>query len=99
MEAAQRTLADLRRTEPLDRDARIYPGQYAPVMIVHEGQRVIVPMRYQCRLPGWNEAMERKYPGTYNARRDSLEKTCGRLFGYRHRIMVVNAFYENVPRP
>lgn len=27
---------------------------------------------YQCRLPGWNEAMERKYPGTYNARRDNL---------------------------
>ena len=61
-------------------------------------KRVIVPMRYQCRLPGWNEVMERKYPGTYNARRDNLEKTWSRLFGYRHGIMVVNAFYENVAR-
>lgn len=98
MQAAQLALDDLRRKEPLDRDSRIYPGQYAPVMIVQEGKRVIVPMRYQCRLPGWNEAMERKYPGTYNARRDKLGKTWARLFGHRHGIMVVSAFYENVPR-
>jgi putative SOS response-associated peptidase YedK len=98
MQAAQRALDDLRRKEPLDRDSRIYPGQYAPVMIVQDGKRVIVPMRYQCRLPGWNEAMERKYPGTYNARRDNLGKTWSKLFGYRHGIMVVSAFYENVPR-
>lgn len=44
-------------------------------MIQHEGKRVIVPMRYQCRLPGWNEIIERKFPSTYNARRDNLEKT------------------------
>jgi putative SOS response-associated peptidase YedK len=98
MEAAQRNLADLRRTERLPRDARIFPGQYAPVMILQDGKRTLVPMRYQCRLPGWNEAMERKYPGTYNARRDNLEKTWGKLFGYRHGIMVVNAFFENVAR-
>jgi putative SOS response-associated peptidase YedK len=98
MEAAQRNLADLRRTEPLPRDSRIYPGQYAPVMILQDGKRTIVPMRYQCRLPGWNETMERKYPGTYNARRDNLEKTWAKLFGYRHGIMVVNAFFENVSR-
>jgi len=75
MEAAQRNLADLRRTERSPRDARIFPGQYVSVMILQEGKRTLVPMRYQCRLPGWNEAMERKYPGTYNARRDNLEKT------------------------
>lgn len=62
MESAQRTLAGLKRMEPLERDARIYPQQYAPVMIQHEGKRVIVPMRYQCRLPGWNEFVERKFP-------------------------------------
>jgi len=95
---AQRQLDDLRRKEPLPRDSRIFPGQYAPVMIAREGKREIVPMRYQCRLPGWNEIMERKYPGTYNARRDNLEKTWGKLFGYQHGIMVVNAFFENVSR-
>lgn len=98
MQAAQRALDDLRRKELLDRDSRIYPGQYAPVMIVKDGKRLVVPMRYQCRLPGWNAVMERKYPGTYNARRDNLEKTWGKLFGHRHGIMVVSAFYENVPR-
>jgi putative SOS response-associated peptidase YedK len=67
-------------------------------MILQDGKRTLVPMRYQCRLPGWNEVMERKFPGTYNARRDNLERTWGKLFGYRHGIMVVNAFYENVSR-
>jgi hypothetical protein len=43
-------LATLRRTELTDDDARIFPGWYAPVMVMDEnGQRVIKPMRYQCR--------------------------------------------------
>lgn len=95
---AERNLADLRRKDAEPRDSRIYPGQFAPVMIAQDGKRLVVPMRYQCRLPGWNEVMERRYPGTYNARRDNLEKTWSKLFGYQHGIMVVNAFYENVPR-
>jgi putative SOS response-associated peptidase YedK len=98
IERAQRNLDDLRRKEPLPRDARIFPGQYATVMTLQHGRRTLLPMRYQCRLPGWNQVMERKFPGTYNARRDNLEKTWGKLFGYRHGIMVVNAFYENVSR-
>lgn len=98
IERAQRNLDDLRRKEPLPRDSRIFPGQYATVMILQDGKRTLVPMRYQCRLPGWSEVMERKFPGTYNARRDNLERTWGKLFGYRHGIMVVNAFYENVSR-
>ncbi|MBB6186981.1 SOS response-associated peptidase family protein [Rhodanobacter sp. MP7CTX1] len=98
IEQAQRKLSDLRRTELLDRDSRIYPGQYAPVMIRKDGKRLVVPMRYQCRMPGWTEAVERKYPGTYNARRDNLEKAWGQLFGYHHGIMVVTKFYENVER-
>lgn len=96
--AAQRNLDDLLRKQPADKDSRIYPGQYAPVMIAQDGQRIVMPMRYQCRLPDWNEATERKYPGTYNARRDKLQKTWGKLFGYRHGIMIVTRFYENVAR-
>ncbi|MFC4527067.1 hypothetical protein [Dyella halodurans] len=42
---------DLTRAEPADKDSRIYPGEWAPVMIKKEGQRIVVPMRYQCRLP------------------------------------------------
>ena len=95
---AQRNLDDLRRKEPLPRDSRIFPGWFANVMIMQEGERTVVPMRYQCRLPGWSEAMERKYPGTYNARRDNLEKTWGKLFGHQHGVMVATRFYENVAR-
>jgi putative SOS response-associated peptidase YedK len=91
-------LADLKRPELVPRDARIFPGWYAPVVISEGGRRVVVPMRYQCRLPGWNEAIERKYPGTYNARRDKLEVSWGKLFGHQHGILVVNRFYENVER-
>ncbi len=98
IKATQRNLDDLRRRESTDRDSRIYPGQYAPLMIEQDGQRIVVPMRYQCRLPDWSAATERKYPGTYNARRDNLEKSWGRLFGYRHGIMIVTRFYENVAR-
>lgn len=91
-------LDDLQRTEFKERDARFFPGMYAPVIVWENGQRVIKPMRYQCRLPGWNEAVERKFPGTYNARRDSIPKTWKDLFGVRHGIIVVTAFYENVER-
>ncbi|MFL9883134.1 SOS response-associated peptidase family protein [Paraburkholderia agricolaris] len=98
IDAAVRRLADLNRTTMRDSDSRIYPGWYAPVMIVQDGQRVVVPMRYRCRLPGWTEAMEREKPGTYNARRNNLRRVWGKLFGHNHGIMVVNRFYENVDR-
>ena len=45
-------LSDLRRTELKDRDSRIFPGHYAPVMVMENGRRVIKPMRYQCRPAG-----------------------------------------------
>lgn len=58
---------DLKRTELKDRDSRIYPGTYAPVMVWEDGRRVIKPMRYQCRIQGWTEKVEKLYAGTYNA--------------------------------
>lgn len=45
-------LDDLRRSELSGEDARIFPGWYAPVLVVEEGRRVIKPMRYQCRPAG-----------------------------------------------
>lgn len=91
-------LDDLQRTEPKARDARFYPSNYAPVIVLEDGKRVIKPMRYHCRLPGWDEAVERKFPGTYNARRDSIPRVWNRLFGVRHGVIVATAFYENVER-
>lgn len=98
IDATMRRLADLRRTEARDSDSRIFPGTYAPVMVWEEGQRVIKPMRYQCRPAGKPAFYDVKYPGTYNARRDNLEGFWKGQFGHTHGIMVVNAFYENVNR-
>lgn len=92
-------LADLRRTDLRDADSRIYPGYYAPVMVVENGQRVIKPMRYQCRPAGKPVFYDTKYPGTYNARRDNLEGFWRSQFGHTHGLIVVNAFYEHVARP
>ena len=98
IDATMRRLADLRRTEARDSDSRIFPGTYAPVMVWEDGQRVIKPMRYQCRPAGKPAFYDVKYPGTYNARRDNLEGFWKGQFGHTHGIMVVNAFYENVNR-
>lgn len=95
---ARLDLEDLRRTELLDRDSRIFPGVYAPVMVVRDGQKVVLPMRYQCRPAGRPASYDVQYPGTYNARRDNLEKFWRGHFGVTHGIMIVNAFYENVKR-
>ena len=91
-------LADLHRTELDDSDSRIFPLHYAPVMVLEDGQRVIKPMRYGCRLAGKPAFYDVKFPGTYNARVDSLSKFWKQAFGYTHGVAVVNAFYENVNR-
>ena len=98
IEQTLRRLADLRRTELKDRDARIYPGYYAPVIVMEQGQRVVKPMRYQCRPAGKPAFYDTQYPGTYNARRDNLTGFWKTLFGHSHGILIVNAFYENVDR-
>ena len=82
-------LSDLRRTELKDRDSRIFPGHYAPVMVMENGRLVVKPMRYQCRPAGKPAFYDTKYPGTYNARRDNLEGFWKGLFGYTHGIAVV----------
>jgi putative SOS response-associated peptidase YedK len=93
---AKERLEALKRSEEVPDDSRIYPGYHCPVMIVENGQRVIKPMRYQCRLPGWTDVIERKFPGTYNARRDSLRKSWDKVFGYTHGVILAQAFYEHV---
>nr|WP_236027722.1 SOS response-associated peptidase family protein [Burkholderia aenigmatica] len=96
--AATRGLDDLRRQDLQERDSRIFPGWYAPVLIEHEGKRLVVPMRYRCRIPGWTEADEKQKPATYNARADSLSTAWRKVFGFTHGLVLVNAFFENVKR-
>lgn len=99
VEAALQGLASLKRTEAQPGDSRIFPGMHAPVMVLQGGKRVLRPMRYQCRPEGKPAFYDRKYPGTYNARRDNLEGFWKGLFGVRHGLMVADVFYENVTGP
>lgn len=98
IERANARMADLRRPAGADRSVRIFPGHYAPVLIVEDDRRVVKPMRYQCRPAGKPAFYDRKFPGTYNARRDNLEGFWKPLFGHTHGIMIATAFYENVAR-
>ena len=91
-------LSDLRREEPTDDDSRIFPMHYAPVMIIENGRRTIKPMRYGCRLAGKPASYDTQFPGTYNARRDSLGGFWRGVFGVSHGLVVMNAFFENVNR-
>lgn len=91
-------LGDIKRNDAKPRDSRIFPGGFAPVLVVENGQRVVKPMRYQCRPHGKPAANDIKFPGTYNARRDSLEGYWSGLFGRSHAVIVAERFYENVER-
>lgn len=96
IEHAKARLGDLARVDHLDRDSRIFPGVYAHVLVMEEGRRVLKPMRYQCRPCGKPALYDRKYPGTYNARRDNLDGFWRGQFGVSHGIVVMDAFFENV---
>lgn len=71
---------------------------YAPVIVVMDGQRQVWPMRYTCRLAGKPAEYDAKYPGTYNARRDSLSGFWKPVYGRNHAVMVISSFFENVPK-
>lgn len=89
-------IASLKRTEPTPTDARIYPGHYCHVLVSEGGKRIMRPMRYQCRPAGKPSSYDRRYPGTYNARRDNLEGFWKGQFGHTHGLMVADVFFENV---
>jgi putative SOS response-associated peptidase YedK len=96
IEALTTKLSDLRRSETLPDDNRIFPMVYAGVIVKLGGHNVLTPMRYFCRPAGKPAFYDKKFPGLYNARRDNLEKFWGEQFGHHHALMVVESFYENV---
>lgn len=98
IEACKLKLDRYRNDKVLKSDGRIYSQNFAPVIIMRDGERTIVPMRYHLRPMGADEEFDRKYPGCYNARRDSLTGFWKRQFGKNHAILIVSEFYENVKR-
>lgn len=99
IERAMRKIAALRNREMGKASSRIFPGVHGPVIISSKGKRLVVPMRYQCRPAGKPASYDRRYPGTYNARRDNLEGFWAGQFGHTHAVMVASRFYENVEGP
>lgn len=92
-----RKLDDLERAEPKERDDRIFAGHFCPVLIMDsDGNMIVRPMRFLCRPAGKPAFYDIKYPGTYNARRDSLNGFWKGLFGHTHAVVMATAFYENV---
>ncbi len=91
-------LQQLQSTDFTADTQRIFPFDWAPVIISRAGERVIVPMRYHLRPPGMKPDFDRKYPGCYNARRDSLNGFWKNQFGQNHGIIVLTSFFENVNR-
>lgn len=97
----KRWIADSKRlpNEP-ERDDRIWPDWYLPVLTEENGKRIVRPMRYHCRPAGMDPSIDRtktgQVSGTYNARRDNLRHFWRHQFGHTHGIIVAHKFYENV---
>lgn len=97
----KRWIADAKRTtiEP-EKDNRIFPDWYVPVLIVEDGKKILRPMRYHCRPAGMDPSIDRtkdgRVSGTYNARRENLTRFWRNQFGYTHGLMLAETFYENV---
>jgi putative SOS response-associated peptidase YedK len=98
IERARTRLERLNNPKPHVADARIFPLHYAPIILQAGDRRVMRLGRYHCRKPGEPEFIDRKLPGLYNARRDSLGKYWKAQFGATHAVMMVESFFENVER-
>jgi putative SOS response-associated peptidase YedK len=79
-------------------DSRVYAFQWAPLILWDKGGRRVELQRYHLRPFGMKEEFDRKYPGCYNARRDSLTGFWRKEFGHKHGVLVIKGFYENVKK-
>jgi putative SOS response-associated peptidase YedK len=99
-------IQDLHRDKLEPRDWRFFPQWWAPVLVREGDGYAIKPMRYQLRKPGLPASSDwvgtgatRRMSGTYNARRDNLERYWRNQFGRKHGLIVASRFYENVDGP
>ncbi len=98
IEKALTRLERLKAEKPHPAEARIFPMHYAPIVFQDGNRRVMRLARYHCRKPNEPAFIDRKLPGLYNARRDSLGKYWREQFGFSHAVMLVESFFENVDR-
>jgi len=93
---AMAKLALLTDDKPHADDYRIFPRNYAPILLMRDGGKILVPARYLLRQAGKPAFMDDKLSGNYNARRDNLTKFWRQQFGATHAVMAIQSFYENV---
>lgn len=99
-----RWIEDAKRTrhDP-ERDDRIFPLWYTPVLLVENGKKIVRPMRYLCRPQGMASSTDYlkngKVSGKYNARRNNLTKFWREQFGHTHCLMLAETFYESIELP
>ena len=98
IEKAITRLDRLKAVKPHPAEGRIFPLHYAPIVLQDGARRVMRLARYHCRKPGEPAFIDRKLPGLYNARRDSLGKYWKEQFGATHAVMLAESFFENVDR-
>jgi len=96
IDAFSTRLANLRHNTVTADDSRIFPMQYAGVIIRDARGYVLSPMRYHCRPQGKPALIDRRFDGLYCARRDSLEGFWSGQFGKDHALAIIDTFYENV---
>ncbi|MBS1961574.1 MAG: SOS response-associated peptidase family protein [Bdellovibrionales bacterium] len=98
IEKAEFRLGLLESGKISESDSRIWPGSYAPLIVETEGERSVRPFRYLLRPFGQSAAFDRKFEGSYNARRDRLEEVFWwkSVYGKRHGILPIHAFFEHV---
>jgi putative SOS response-associated peptidase YedK len=89
-------IADINRTTPIEADSRIFPGWYVPVMTMLDGELVVRPMRYRCRPARATPRYDEEFPGTFNARRSSLDEFWRGEWGRTHGVIMTDWFYEHV---
>jgi putative SOS response-associated peptidase YedK len=99
VQQAMRKLSLLTDDNPHSNDYRIFPRNYAPIILVRGGEKLMVPARYLLRQPGKPAFMDDKLSGNYNARRDNLTKFWRQQFGSTHAVMAIESFYETVTGP
>lgn len=97
----ERWIADAKRTQHQpERDDRIFPLWYAPVLLIENGKPIVRPMRYLCRPNGMDPSTDftntGQVSGKYNARRDNLTRFWRKQFGSTHCLMLAETFYESV---
>ncbi len=89
---------NLQRTHALASDSRFFPGEFVPILIMQDGERVLKPMRFRLRPPHVPPTFDKEFDGTYNSRRNKLKAFWRELYTNTRGVVVLTNFYEHVPR-